>query len=705
MSGPIVGGLEPTPIRQGGPPAKAVIGVFAIALVAVIGFGVFGQAPTRPAPAPSAAASIAAVPTPSISTTPPTPTPAPTARAGTCQTGLAPIAGGIPRHPRPLEPPPLVSVAGSGGLPYQVVASGDAFWTLGSGRLTRSDGAGATTGQWDFLDDPTFGSYTMSPARGGGVWLATYTEIRWFDGQTFVDVIPSPTSAGDLTGVAEAPDGSVWATMYIGPAKRWDGVAWTTLCDDRNPSGEGTIRLAFAPDDTVWVQRGPELLHYDMSGAMLASVGVPDTERRGADSMTVSADGAVWVAAASRVDRFDGRWTTPTDGEANLVGANSLTPAADGSIWAAAGTRFGTCCSNVVRYDGTVTTVFDPPEELRDPAQDLGVWSIAVHGPDVMATTSAGTFRIATDGPVSGAWTRVSPAPNGLPDATSVSLMVVDGKDRLIASSGDRLWDIRGGDWKAVDLPGIAPGFASIDGMARSADGSIALATSAGALVRTDGKWAVIEPKATQAIAFDDAGACWLAPGGSDPNTGEPIKQNDLYRFTRKGDRWVRSPVAVPDDVTTIESLVVGPDGDVWLRGMRGEVPSLWHRHGKRWALLPVLPGTDAYWSGRRMAVTPGGDLVVGGGGTAADPSLIAYRFHGTAWSSIHTTDAATNFGSSDIVTAGDGTIWVAGWGSGLMTDGPDGEFQLRGSFSGLGVDARGTAFVAGPSGIYRVRR
>jgi hypothetical protein len=493
--------------------------------------------------------------------------------------------------------------------------------------------------------------------------------------------------------------------MYMGPAQRWDGVAWTALCDDRSLSGEGTTRLAFAPDESVWVQRGPELLHYDSSGALLGSVAIPEFERRGADAMTVSADGAVWVAVSSTIQRFAGRWTTASDGSADRIGASSLTSAADGSVWAAAGSIDGSCCTNVVRFDGTATEVFAPPDGLGDPTQPLGVWSIAVDGTDVMATTSAGTYRIATDGSASGAWSRVDPAPSGLPDATSVSLMVVDGKDRLIASSGDRLWDIRGGDWKAVDLPGIPNGFASIDGMARSADGSLALATSAGALIRTDGTWAVIEPKATQAIAFDGAGACWLAPGGSDPNTGEPIKQNELYRFTRKGDRWVRSQVAVPDEVTTIESLVVGPDGDVWLRGMRGEMPSLWHRHGKRWALLPVLPGTDAYWSGRRMAVTPSGDLVVGGGGTAADPSLVAYRFHGTAWSSIHATDNVTNYGSSDIAATADGTIWIAGWGSGLTTDGPDGDFQVRGSFSGLGVDARGTAYVAGPSGIYRVRR
>ena len=98
-SEPIVGGLEPTPIRQGGPPARAVIGVFAIGLVAVIGIGVFGQSPAPTPPPPTAAASIAAVSTPSISITPPTPTPAPTLREGGCETGLAPIAGEIPAIP------------------------------------------------------------------------------------------------------------------------------------------------------------------------------------------------------------------------------------------------------------------------------------------------------------------------------------------------------------------------------------------------------------------------------------------------------------------------------------------------------------------------------------------------------------------------------------------------------------------------------
>ena len=129
LSEPPLGGLEPTKIRQGGPPARAVIGIFAIALVAVVGIGVFGRSPspTQPAPTPLASVAVAA---PSTSQGPATPTPAPTFRLGGCQTGMAPITGGIPRRPRPLQPPPLVSVAAGGGTPYQVVASGGAFWTI-----------------------------------------------------------------------------------------------------------------------------------------------------------------------------------------------------------------------------------------------------------------------------------------------------------------------------------------------------------------------------------------------------------------------------------------------------------------------------------------------------------------------------------------------------------------------------------------------
>ena len=309
LSEPPLGGLEPTRIRQGGPPARAVIGVFVVGLVAVVGIGVFGRSSAPTQPAPSALASVAAV-APSISIGPATPTPAPTFRVGGCQTGLAPITSGIPRHPQPLRPPPLVSVAVGGGTPYQVVASGGAFWTIGPGRLTRSDPSGATTGEWDYLDDPAFGSYTITPARGGGVWLSGLGDIRWFDGQRFADVIPTPTASGDLTGIAEAPDGAVWATSYQSAPQRWNGVAWEALCDDHGATREGSSRLAVSPDRTIWFTSGGDLVHVDATGSTLGSVTIPDTDRAGTDAMIVAADGSVWLASPSLVQRFDGRWTT-----------------------------------------------------------------------------------------------------------------------------------------------------------------------------------------------------------------------------------------------------------------------------------------------------------------------------------------------------------------------------------------------------------
>lgn len=706
LSEPPLGGLEPTKIRQGGPPARAVIGVFAIGLVAVIGIGVFGRSPAPTQPVPTALASTAAV-APSNSTRPATPTPAPTFRLGGCQTGLAPIAGAIPRHPRPLQPPPLVSIAPGGGTPYQVVASGGAFWTNSPGRLTRSDRTGATTGEWDYLDDPAFGSYMISPALGGGVWLSGPGGIQWFDGEAFADTIPSPTPFGDLSGITELPDGSVWATSYQSAPQRWDGVSWNALCDDHGSTGDGSSRLAVSPDRTIWFTSGADLVHVDSTGSTLGSVALPGSDRAGPEAVTVAADGSVWVGTQAAVQRFDGRWTSVPGTSGHPIGAVSLTAADDGSVWAVVGTGDGNCCSDVARFDGTDTRVFASVDGLGEANQGIGIGAVAVLGADVVATTGIGTYRIPAAGSGSGAWSAFGPAPTGLPDPTSISLLVVEGTDRVLAAAWDRLWEVRGGKWNSVDLPGLPPGSGSLDGLARSADGAVAVATSGGAMVRTDGRWEVLEPKGTMAIAFDDAGACWLAPGGSDPNTGDPIAEHALYRFTMRGSRWVRSAVAVPDDVASIESLLVGPDGDVWLRGRNtATVASLWRRHGKRWSVLPALPGADASWTGRRMAVTSDGDLVVAAGGSGTDQSLLAYRFDGKAWSSIEASGGAASFGSNDVATAADGTTWVTAWNSGLTaTGGPAGDLRLPGAFIGIGLDAHGTAYVAGPSGIYRVQR
>ena len=97
---------------------------------------------------------------------------------------------------------------------------------------------------------------------------------------------------------------------------------------------------------------------------------------------------------------------------------------------------------------------------------------------------------------------------------------------------------------------------------------------------------------------------------------------------------------------------------------------------------------------------------MVGAGGNGTDLAILAYRFDGTAWSSIDAADGAINYGSNDVAMAADGTTWVTAWSSGLTaTGGRAGELRLPGSFVGIGLDALGTAYVSGPSGIYRVRR
>ncbi len=705
LSEPPLGGLEPTPIRQGGPPARAVIGVFVVGLIAVVGIGVFGQSATPPTPDRTATPSIAAVSSPTP-VAPPTPTPAPTLRTGGCQTGLAPITEPIPRHPRPLQPPPLVSVAAGGGMASQVIASGDAFWALGPGSLSRWDPTGRMTGQWDYLDDTTFGSYSISPARGGGVWLMGLGDIRWFDGETFADVIPSPTSSGDLSSLVEAPDGAVWATTYQKSPQRWNGVAWEALCDDRGTAGDGSSRIAISPDGSVWVIGGGDLVHFDSTGGTLGSVPIPQYGRDQPNAMTVSADGSVWVASSSLVQRFDGQWTNMSGADSRSFGAGSLTAADDGSVWAVTGSADGSCCSNVARFAGTDTQIFTSTDGLGDAGRDIGIGSVAVRGADVVATTGLGTYRIPAAGSDSQAWSAFGPAPTTLPDPSSVALIVADGKDKVVAAAWDRLWEVRGGDWIAADPPGLAPGSSTVVGLDRSRDGAVVVATSAGAFVRTDGRWATLERQATIAVAFDSSGACWVAPGGSDPNTGDTLKEHALYRFTREAGRWVRSVVAVPADVTSIEAVAIGPDGDVWLRGMRSDIASLWRRHGKRWTLVPPLPGPDASWSGRRMAVTPGGDVVMAAGGSGSDQSVLAYRFDGTAWSSIRAIDDAASYGSNDVAAAADGTTWVSAWGSGLTAiGGPNGDLRLPGASVSVALDADGTVYVVGPSGIYRVRR
>lgn len=128
-------------------------------------------------------------------------------------------------------------------------------WALGDGlmRFHEEDGTYALMGDWSLADDAAFATWTMAPARDGGVWLGGPT-IRRFDVTRFTEVIEGPP--GRVFGLLEAPDGSLWAMVDDGSQPwdavwRWDGSSWTDM-----EAGHAIGDLTTDDQGWVWVRTG-----------------------------------------------------------------------------------------------------------------------------------------------------------------------------------------------------------------------------------------------------------------------------------------------------------------------------------------------------------------------------------------------------------------------------------------------------------------
>jgi hypothetical protein len=169
------------------------------------------------------------------------------------------------------------------------------------------------------------------------------------------------------------PDGTLWL-MQSPRTAYFDGAAWTVWYQADVPAFDIWVE----EDGTPWALTGgwavdPSLWVFREGTWSRLEPPLPDPGWPGA---TTSRDGAMWVAADSRVWSFDGAtWTLRFEAGAMV---SSLAPAPDGGMWVAAGDLW-------LIGDGLPVLV----------ARDLDAWSL-VPSPDgsVWALTGGGLYRI-----------------------------------------------------------------------------------------------------------------------------------------------------------------------------------------------------------------------------------------------------------------------------------------------------------------------
>jgi sugar lactone lactonase YvrE len=578
----------------------------------------------------------------------------------------------------------------------RVVADGDGIlWAREpGGRLVRFDPASGSAEAWTIGDDAGFGVTTSSgfdilPAREGGVWLVGRRTLRRFDGEVFQEVIDAPA---DIGLAVEAPDGSLWATTEPccigtdGAVMHWDGSSWSSLdlgglnadatvgaiaVDAAGRPWIGWVRDVEPPPPpgspvyAGWVSR------YD--GSSWATFDATDAAALGGGVFTITQlpDGAVWVASAAGLARFDGSSWTDAEGPWNEWGA-SVAAAPDGATWVAAYGSDGAI--TVARFDGQSWVSYGPSDGLPGPNESAYAVAHALPTKDgVLVGTGAGIYRLADD-----RWERAWPRdPSPLRDLRN-----------LLAISRDELWatDLQGGlghlrtdAWTRDSIdPDIPAG--QVNDLALAPDGSLWAAGPDGVAYRRDGQWVVVDAAEASLIAVGRDGSVWVGSG-----FGEECRAS---RLTPDGTTWVRRAVAgCPPDSPVLSSLAVDANGVLWAAWttgiarcdggawgcMGGTVAGLARLDGQSWEAIRELGGLELT-NPTIVGTTRTGDMWV-----VDDPTELhvpgepespvrAARFDGTDWTVVELPEGFM----ADIVVAPDGTLWAWTWWVPASTGGGD---------------------------------
>jgi hypothetical protein len=636
---------------------------------------------------------------------------------GLALVGAMPHRELLPLQREPLPPlrglvPTGIEVLQPDGIGYETTAVDGlgVVWAAGAGHVLRLDPSTGSVRTWTVQDDAAFGSAVLAaPARRGGAWLVSGRTARRFDGDGFREVVDMPF---DVFALAEAPDGSLWATAS-GDRRgvyRRDGSAWTSI-----PGWDAGIEPTFIAVDGgghawvgAWTYPGPEsagLWRYDGSAwTSLPYDSVPARPRVGeaiagvVEAIAATPDGSVWVVTQQlggteysyrSLFRWDGSgWTEFGTSEIGFE-ATSLTVAADGTIWVADELM------RAARFDGQSWRRFDAPDDR--PALSLsGTPATVAAAPGAtFLGTGSGIYRLA-DGRWERAWPPSSAGPARPAVMVANPLLAISAEEAWAGEwGGSGAWHYVGGRW--VNASAGLPADAIVFDLARAPDGRVWAATEKGVAVFEGDRWTVVDDRWSRGLAFAPDGTAWV---------GGHADEGGLRTIREAAGEWAVTPVTA-DGLprgTIVTHLTVGRDGAVWAaHGDWSTPPSPARFDGTAWQAVDPGPQATMFWVELVIVVAADGTVWAQLGG---DTNAVA-RFDGATWTIYRAADGLP--GDPGWLALGpDGQPWVSGSGGLARFDGErwvtvESEIALPWP-ERFSVAPDGTVWVTGPSMVGRIR-
>jgi ligand-binding sensor domain-containing protein len=406
---------------------------------------------------------------------------------------------------------------------------------------------------------PTTQIREVAPDRSGGLWVAAYMGlVHLRDSSSTVVGADESMLGDDVKCVTVDRRGDVWAASDSGLV-RYDGVNWTRVLDADDLPIRARVKTLASSTDGVWLGTYTGgAYHIDAAGAFEAvSTAKTPIPSDNITALVTDRSGALWVAAASKLYRFDGStWTvleraTPEIEFGQIIDA---TLDAEGRLW------FLSNAEGILLYDGSTWR--------RWSAEELG-----------MTMYLGGGIVAARDGRIWAAGNIVVDY-----DGSSWTSHLLGGSDRFDTSATEIAVDSAGGIWVGTAGLGLArydgstwtrskPFNDLVSDIAVDATGRV-WASSREELARYDaGAWTVLktsdrtlpESHIVQIVATP-SGRLWfgIINGGADAGLLE--FEDGVWTSFR------RSTTLMPD--VDVSAIAFSPPNTLWV-GTRGGLVAL----------------------------------------------------------------------------------------------------------------------------------
>lgn len=198
--------------------------------------------------------------------------------------------------------------------------------------------------------------YDICQSKRGGLWLATYKGLSYYDGNTFTHYTPKEgLPFANVRSVLEDSQGNVWFSLKARGLCKYDGDTLTFFTDHHGLLNNHVNQIKEDKQGNIWWVSFYGLTKFDGKYVTHYSLGKARYTRLHIDSK-----GTIWVSSSHEIVKFDEQKLLVFELKGKLPPSDAVIMSEDraGNMW------FGLHRGGLLKYDGQVFSQYTHEQGL-----------------------------------------------------------------------------------------------------------------------------------------------------------------------------------------------------------------------------------------------------------------------------------------------------------------------------------------------------